>query len=189
MRNKAHADALQAGFIDSVPAWQRLFAKPMAKRVSRPQKREQNKGFVTVVLPAAGGHGPVTVDIARPLCSTDDLVVRLHDKTIEHIVRIIVDEGFDDELKRAARDPALPKGVLKRGSKFLVVQNGTSKKYKYVDSIDAAVRMAAIGAACETAQPIDGETHVSASPDEGDSGDESDVGEDAVARGSGEIGF
>ena len=140
LRNEAQRADLQAGMIASLPEWQRASAKIRPKRESRCAKIHQSKGFLSVIIPAVGGHPAMPVDIARPLCSTDDLVVRMDEKGIEHIIRFIADGAFDADIKRSSRNPDLPKGVYKRGNAF-VVRSGNSKKYKKAASIEDALRL------------------------------------------------
>ena len=118
MRNEAQRVELDSARLELLPEWQRASAKLKPKRRSRSECKElgDHRGVLTLEVPNVGG-GEV--------------------KRIDCVLSYIVSKGFDNTLKKQSRDPCIPKGVFKRGSKFVVGFNKSPsfKRYKTVGSI------------------------------------------------------
>ena len=142
LRNQAQCAALESQRQEQLPAWQRGKAKAKAKdtRKSKHQLAElrDHRGVLKVALPSAiEGAEIVEIEVVTPVINSEDLRVKHDEDTIARVLAFIVERGFDDDLRRAPRDPELPKHVYKRGKKLVVLFPG-EKKRRTAEDVDAA---------------------------------------------------
>ena len=145
MRNEAQRVELDSARLELLPEWQRASAKLKPKRRSRSECKElgDHRGVLTLEVPSVGGGEVKRIDCVTPVFNGESFRVKLDRAMVEHVLSYIVSKGFDNTLKKQSRDPCIPKGVFKRGSKFVVGFNKSPsfKRYKTVGSIEEAVQV------------------------------------------------
>ena len=137
LRNKAQSASLMQERLKSVPKWQQATINVKPEKRSRLQLKEeaQNRQSIEVTLPPVDGLKERVIRVVRPVLGNEELAVEYSVETIDHIVRIIDTEGFEETRKRKARNPDLLPGVysrkLSKGSgEFYIVPTPKSSKRK-----------------------------------------------------------
>ena len=139
-RNRLHEEHMRSVRLQALPAWQRATAKVQMRNPRSVLKElAEHREVMSIEVPDAGGGSPVPIVMLRPLTFSEGLIVRLDVQNLEHILAYIIAQGFDDDLKPPSRDSQMPRGILKRGEKYLVKRSHGNKRSKMASTYDEAL--------------------------------------------------
>ena len=137
----------------------------------------QGKERSSLEVEVTVGGEPHKLRLLRPLAANENIFALYEPASMWLFVQYIRECGFDDHVKpRSQPDPALPKGIRRRGNRYLTVytKEDGSKGYKQSSNLEAALVFQANPAVeeadnAEEGEPEDaeaeGDTSPSASPE------------------------